>query len=147
MLKGQILKSKRPVEAMDVVLGIVAHKKNTSCAKSSQLGSTVIRGQPCTLAHAFTIPSCHQGVHPLFILRPIERALRHPGRCRGRDSTMGHCNTAIWWPSHPRHTQSRASLCLPHTGPLGQKLHAWPQLQNTTLVCPHICLEAFHCSA
>jgi len=59
MPKGQILKSKRPVEAMDIAPGIVAHKKNTGCAKSSQLGSTITRGQLCTLAHAFTIPSCH----------------------------------------------------------------------------------------
>ena len=80
MPRGQILKSKWPVEAMDVALGIVTHK-NSGCVKSSQPSRTTTSSQPCTLAHAFTVPSCHRGVHPLFVLRPIKRAPCCPGRC------------------------------------------------------------------
>jgi len=71
------IESKGPVEAMDAAPGIVTHKK--SCTKPSQSGSTVTRGQPCTLTHALSIPSCHQGVHLLFVSRPIERAWRCSG--------------------------------------------------------------------
>ena len=145
--REQILNSKRPVEAKDIAPGIVTHKKNPGCTKPSQSGSTVMRGQPCTFTYVPSIPSCHQGVHLLFISRPIKRAWHHPGQCRAETLQQGQGNTAIWWLSHLCHTPSHVSPHHTHSGALAEKFNAWPQPLNTILVHPHFHLEAFCCSA
>jgi len=43
-----IVESKGPVEAMDIVLGIVAHKKTPGCAELNQSASTIPKSQPHT---------------------------------------------------------------------------------------------------
>jgi len=59
MPKEQILNSKRPVEAVDIATGNVAHKKALAVQKSSQSGSTIPRSQPRTCTHP---PPSHPAV-------------------------------------------------------------------------------------
>jgi len=44
----QILNLKRPVEAMDITAGIVAHKKNPSCAACAMSVEPPAKSQSCT---------------------------------------------------------------------------------------------------
>ena len=96
--------------------GIVTHKKNPCCAKSSQCqsGCTIRnRDDHAPLHPSITVPSCHRGVHPLFVSRTVKRALRRPGRCRGRDSTTS------WWPS----PASRRHHARPHASETRKTRH------------------------
>jgi len=59
----------------------------------SQVSQTAPATETTTHLYPSTIvPSHHRGVHPISILRPIERAQRRPGRCRdrGRDVAPRH---------------------------------------------------------
>jgi len=79
---------------------------------------------------------------------PVLSSRRPPGYEARTEGAASSCkvqrqknrNAAVWWPSHWRHTQSRASRTAhsPHTrfGPAGQ-FNARPQPLNTPLARPH----------
>ena len=87
LIGKHIVKSKGPVETMDIAGGIdtpqqnvaagfVVHKKNSGCGEVKSVCQHHPK-EPATHLYSI-IPSHHRQVYPLFISRPIERARRHP---------------------------------------------------------------------
>jgi len=123
----RILESRGPVEAMDITVGIDAHNKNSAAGidarkranntwlhQTQSEGGTITSSQPRTYSPSIIVPIHRPGLlssrsRTDFVSRPIQRAQRRPGRCRGRDVATRHRNTAVWRPSHTRHAQSHAS--------------------------------------
>ena len=114
--RGQTLKPKGPIEAMNIAVGIdtpqrnvapgiVAHKKMTGCIVVS-----VCQHHPKErTTHLY--PLFHPSSRALIIKKPIWFSLRGPSRGRcivledvEAETQTSHCNAAVWWPSHPRHT-------------------------------------------
>ena len=109
--REQHFKLKRPVEAMDIAPGIDAHTKETWSQKNKSAGTTSTR-RPQTSSLFILVPFHRPELVPsrsdLFIIsRPIERAWRRPGNCKG--VATGHqrgCLVAVT-------LTSRTSLQLP----------------------------------
>ena len=83
----EIIESKRAGKASKSKRNGVARQNEKPGRLKNQSDSSTFHDKSTThLLPSITVPSCRRKVHQLFVLRPIERALRRPGRCQGNNA-------------------------------------------------------------
>jgi len=146
-----IVESKEPVEPMDIAAGtdapqeivapgIVAHKKNPGCAEVESVCQHHHPEEPTThLYPSIIVPSHRQGVHLLFILRPIERATALSWEIKAESLQQRARLGSVTPASRYRHTRPLrvpAPCKLVHSHNRSSTFNARPHPLNTTLARP-----------
>ena len=83
--------------------GVARQNEKPGRLKNQSDSSTFHDKSTTHLLPSITVPSCHRKVRQLFVLRPIKRALRRPGRCRGNNANKAlqcRCLVAVTPESH-----------------------------------------------